>query len=96
MGSCVGQSGDSPYVVDVGVGDDDLANIEPRLLYRERDAGGLVARVNEGADAGLLVPDYVAVLLERSDGEHLEDHRARPLKNSTRSRAGAPVAPFGV
>src|SRR3712207_1117656 len=94
------EGGDGPDVVYVGVGDEDLAYLEVGLLDSERDASCLVAGVDDGARAGLLVSDDVAVLLKGSDGEHLEDHRisplARPIKNSTRRRAGVPVAPLGA
>ena len=95
-GVLVHEGGDGPDVVDVGMGDQDPVYLEARLLDRERDAGGLVPRVHEGARAHSFVPDDVAVLLKRPDGQCLEYHAARPRRNSTRSRAGAPVAPLGV
>src|SRR5919199_2145792 len=95
-GVLVYQSSDGSDVVYVGVGYEDLTYLEVQLLDREGDADGLVAGIDDGARACLLIPDYVAVLLEGSDGERLEDHRARPITNSTRRRAGTPVAPFGV
>src|SRR5918994_969109 len=95
-GVLVHQSRDTPDVVDVGVGDDDPAYLQVCPFYSERDAGGLVAWIYQGAFARHLVPDHVAVLLKWSDGHHLEDHDALPRRNSTRRRVGAPVAPFGV
>jgi hypothetical protein len=53
-------------VVDVGVGDDDLRDLQVRLLHGERDAGCLVAGVEERAGPRRLVSHDVAVLLERA------------------------------
>jgi hypothetical protein len=95
-GVLVDEGGDGPDVVYVGVSDDYGPNLQSGLLDRERDAGRLVAGIYDRAHPRFLFPDDVAVLLERADREHLQDHRVLPSRNSISRRAGTPVAPFVV
>ncbi len=61
-------------VVDVGVGDDDLLDGEVVAVEDGRDAGDVVAGIDDDGFAGGLVAEDGAVALEGADGEDFVDH----------------------
>ena len=61
-------------VVDVGVGDENLLELEAEGGEAAVDAGDLVAGIDDDGFAGFLVAQDGAVALERADGKGLEDH----------------------
>ena len=61
-------------MVDVGVGDENLLELEAELGEAALDAGDLVAGIDDDGLAGLFVAEDGAVAGERADGEGFEDH----------------------
>jgi len=61
-------------VVDVGVGDEDLLELEAEGVESAGDAAYLVAGVDDDGFAGFFVAQDGAVALQRADGEGFEDH----------------------
>ena len=61
-------------VVDVGVGDEDLLEVEAEAGEAAMDAGDLVAGIDDDGLAGCLVAEDGAVAVQRADGKGLEDH----------------------
>ncbi len=61
-------------VVDVGVGDEDVADGERVAGEAEEDSGDVVAGVDDDGLVRDLVAEDGAVALQRSDGEGLADH----------------------
>ena len=66
--------GGSGYVVDVGVGDDDLLEFEVMLLEEGVDGGDVVARVYDDGFAGVLIGEDGAVAGDGADAEDLMNH----------------------
>lgn len=64
----------SADMVDMGVGDEDLAQLEAKLAQPSVNATNLVSRIDHNCFACDLVPKKRAVALERADREGLEDH----------------------
>jgi len=64
----------SADVVNVGVGDDDLFDLEIVLADEGEDVVDVVARINDHGFAGGLVADDGAVAVQRADGEDFVDH----------------------
>ncbi len=64
----------SADVVDVGVGDDDLFDLETMLAHHGEDVIDLIAWVNDHSFVSGLVSDDRAVALQRADGEDFVDH----------------------
>jgi hypothetical protein len=76
-------------VVDVGVGDDDLADGEVVLVENAEDAGDIVAGIDHYGFEGGLVSENGAVALQRADDEDLVDHDAlRVMANKNSQRCG--------
>ena len=61
-------------MVDVGVGDEDLLELEAEGVEAAGDAADFVAGIDDDGLAGFLVAQDGAVALERADGEGFEDH----------------------
>jgi len=61
-------------VVDVGVGDEDLLELEAECVEAASDAVDVVAGVDDDGFASFLVAQDGAVALKRADGEGFEDH----------------------
>ena len=64
----------SADVVDVGVGDDDLFDLEIVFADQGQDVIDVVAGVDDHGFVGGLVADDRAVALQRADGEDFVDH----------------------
>ena len=64
----------SAYVVDVGMGDDDLFDVEIVLADDSEQVFDVVAGIDDHGFAGGLVADDGAVALQRADGEDFVDH----------------------
>ncbi len=64
----------SAYVVDVGVGDENLLELEVEFGEAALDAGDFVAGIDNDGFAGFLVAEDGAVAGERADGEGFQDH----------------------
>ena len=76
-------------VVNVGVGDEDLLELEAEGVETAGDAVDLVAGVDDDGLAGFLIAQDGAVAFQRADGEGLDDHEAivvllRNAKGQTR------------
>lgn len=61
-------------MVDVGVGYENLLELEAERGEAAVNACDLVARIDDDGLAGLLVSEDGAIALERADGEGFEDH----------------------
>ena len=61
-------------VVDVGVGDEDLLELQAEVRDAAVDAADLVAGVDDDSLGGFFVAEQGAVALQRTDGEGLENH----------------------
>ena len=61
-------------VVDVAVGDENLLELEAKLVEAAMDAADLFAGIDDDGLAGLLVTENGAVALQRADGEGFENH----------------------
>ncbi len=66
---CVCQRAGAAHMVDVSVGEPDVARCDAEFVQRRFNARGFAARVNDGGLFGFAAPDDGAVLLERGDGE---------------------------
>jgi hypothetical protein len=76
-------------VVDVGVGDDDLADGEVVLVENAEDAGDVVAGVDHYGFEGGLVAEDGTVALQGAYGEDLVDHDPlRVMANRDSQRCG--------
>src|SRR5208337_3783439 len=62
------------YVVDVGVGDENLLELEAELGKAALNAADFVAGIDDDGLTGLFVAQDGAVAGERADGEGLQDH----------------------
>jgi hypothetical protein len=61
-------------MIDVGVRDDDLLDLQVMLADEREDVLNVIARIDDHGFAGGLVADDRAVALERSDGKDFVDH----------------------
>ena len=61
-------------MVDVGVGDENLLELEAERGEAAVNAADLVAGIDDDGLAGLLVAKDGAVALQRADGKGFEDH----------------------
>ena len=61
-------------VVDVGVGDEDLFELEAEGGEAAMDARDLVSWIDDDGFSRSFIAEQCAVALERADGEGLEDH----------------------
>ena len=66
---------DAGDVVEVRVGQQDIAHLEPVRLHGVQQLVDLVTRIDHDRVAGLGAADDVAVLVEGVDGADLENHR---------------------
>lgn len=64
----------SANVIDVGVGDDDLLDLEIVLADESENVFDVVAGVDDHGFTRGFVSDHGAVALERADGEDFVDH----------------------
>jgi hypothetical protein len=64
----------SSDVIDVGMGDDDLLDLQVVLADHREDVINIISRVDDHGFAGGLVADDGAVALQRADGEDFVDH----------------------
>src|SRR6202158_2406838 len=62
------------YVIDVGVGDDDLLHVKLVLADDGDNVFNVIARIDDHGFARGLVADDRAVTLQRADGKDLVDH----------------------
>jgi hypothetical protein len=54
-------------MVNMAMGDEDLLNLDARLLHRIHDAVKIPARVNNSTNLGLIIINDGTILLERCD-----------------------------
>jgi hypothetical protein len=64
----------APYVVDVGMGDDDLLDLQVMLADKRENVFNVIAGVDDHRFARGFVADDRAVALQRPDGEDFVDH----------------------
>jgi len=86
----------SANVVNVGMGDEDLIELDPEGVEAAVDAGDLIARVDDDGFACFFVGEDCAVALERADRKRFENHEAilgRLGVSLKRVRAGAMACP---
>jgi len=62
------------HMVDVGVSDEDLLELEAQIGEAAMDAADFVAGIDDDGFAGLFITEEGAVAGERADGKGLEDH----------------------
>jgi hypothetical protein len=62
----LGQFQGAAHMVQVGVGEQQLVQLDAGLLHRGQQPVHVAARVHQGGQAGGLAPDQGAVLLERA------------------------------
>jgi len=62
------------YVVDVGVCDENLLELEAEFCKAALDAADLVAGIDDDGLAGFLIAQDSAVAFERADGEGFKNH----------------------
>src|SRR5919202_2485652 len=73
-GVLVHEREDRADMVYMGVGNKDLRYLQSESLHSKRDTDRFVPRVDEDARARFFIADYIAVLLELADSDHLHYH----------------------
>jgi hypothetical protein len=71
----------------VGVGDEDLLELEPMSGEKTMDSLNLIAGIDDDGFAGCLVAEQGAIALQEADGKGLEDHGFILVRGSVSSAA---------
>ncbi len=64
----------STHVIDVGMGDNNLAQREAMLLQPGKDLGNVVSRIDYDGFMGNLITQDAAIATQRADGKGFKDH----------------------